>query len=455
MGLLFNGTSQYIDCGIIQKTIDFSISAWVRPHTWGNSSVLLSCNSYFTSAQGCGILCRSNQQISLLTSNGTLGSGYSVALEWNSTNFPSTKWTHICMTVSGVTVKYYRNGILISTLTAVTLNSGTTYKWSIGRPGEYTGGYYFDGEMMDVRYYNTTLNTGSVSTIYASRGSDKIVDGLVGRWLMMEKPEGTSATGDIYDSSGTRLYRKPSLHHLMNDGGSSIIGPNPVSVGTPTFDGAKWNNGLNVTPSTINDTLRFEAIPISANGSFSMSFTWKAKQSRATINGSQKGISWTNTGDIEIAWERGYFACQLETWNGRSGGIMTTDFDDSAFNFGIDDEIAISISCDMSQSAGNKWRAWMNGTELAKVQNPYGTASETWHETDLYIQFNTNFGGSYSADGILDNLKVYPYAKTDFTADLNEQFGYWEPKTQNNGSPVNSPVYKASPIKLLNPKRGN
>ncbi len=53
---------------------------------------------------------------------------------------------------------------------------------------------YFDGKIGDVRFYNRALSPAEIKSIYNSRGSDNIVNGLVGRWLMNEKTDGGTAT---------------------------------------------------------------------------------------------------------------------------------------------------------------------------------------------------------------------------------------------------------------------
>lgn len=57
------------------------------------------------------------------------------------------------------------------------------------------------GWMDDARVYDRILSAKEVETIYAARGRDNIIDGLVGRWLFDEKHHGAAAVGTAYDIS--------------------------------------------------------------------------------------------------------------------------------------------------------------------------------------------------------------------------------------------------------------
>ena len=57
------------------------------------------------------------------------------------------------------------------------------------------GSGFFNGKMNDVRIYNRVLSDDELQTIFAARGVDGIVNGLVGRWLLNEKSPGTTVSG--------------------------------------------------------------------------------------------------------------------------------------------------------------------------------------------------------------------------------------------------------------------
>ncbi len=77
-----------------------------------------------------------------------------------------------------------------------------------------------DGTIEDARAYNRALSAEEMQTIYAARGSDGIVDGLVSRWLLNEGAPGTNPSGtNIIDVGG---------------GGNTM-----TAVGTTTYSGSR------------------------------------------------------------------------------------------------------------------------------------------------------------------------------------------------------------------------
>lgn len=76
-------------------------------------------------------------------------------------------------------------------------------------------------ELDDFRYYNRVLSDAEIETIYACRGTDGIVDGLIHRWPMDEKAPGVSVTdgspkdvagaNDLYINYGAPTYGETEL----------------------------------------------------------------------------------------------------------------------------------------------------------------------------------------------------------------------------------------------------
>jgi hypothetical protein len=56
------------------------------------------------------------------------------------------------------------------------------------------GSEYYDGRIQDLRMYNRALSAGEMGTIYAARGHDNLLYGLIHRWKLMELSPGTSAS---------------------------------------------------------------------------------------------------------------------------------------------------------------------------------------------------------------------------------------------------------------------
>lgn len=61
--------------------------------------------------------------------------------------------------------------------------------------GNTGSGFLLTGSLDDMRVYNRALSVPEIETIYASRGRDKIIDGLIGRWMFLEKSPSITASG--------------------------------------------------------------------------------------------------------------------------------------------------------------------------------------------------------------------------------------------------------------------
>lgn len=83
----------------------------------------------------------------------------------------------------------------------------------------------FDGRMEDVRIYNRALSAAEIETIYASRGRDAIVTGLIFRAPLRDKGDGVAAAaGDPKDVTeflhpSTQAGTPPYQSGTQNPGG--------------------------------------------------------------------------------------------------------------------------------------------------------------------------------------------------------------------------------------------
>lgn len=121
-------------------------------------------------------------------------------------------WYHVAVTCNRgatppATPVFYINGTLVAT-TVGQVPEGTAVS-NAGDPfglGYIPGSTYcLDGAIEDLRVYNRILSAKEIATIYACRGVDGIVYGLIHRFMLNELPPGSTATGTVViDSSGTQ-----------------------------------------------------------------------------------------------------------------------------------------------------------------------------------------------------------------------------------------------------------
>jgi len=88
-------------------------------------------------------------------------------------------------------------------------------------------GNYYDGLFSDVRVYNRNISLAEIKSIYYAQGADNIINGLLGRWLMNEKPDGTAAAGAnvVIDISGNGNHGTPVNAPVYRAGTVRLIRP--------------------------------------------------------------------------------------------------------------------------------------------------------------------------------------------------------------------------------------
>ena len=115
--------------------------------------------------------------------------------------------THVVMTwnFSTTLLQIFLDGALDASNSNANDDPGSGTLLLAHRTGSPVGEHY-DGDLEDIRIYNRELSLAEVQTIFAVRGVDGIVDGLLHRWLLNEQaPDvGASGAGVIKDLTGAR-----------------------------------------------------------------------------------------------------------------------------------------------------------------------------------------------------------------------------------------------------------
>ena len=122
-------------------------------------------------------------------------------------------WYHLCgVRTAGGVGSVYINGAsaTVNTPTSVSITTNATASTGIGRPGDLTGTFYWDGLIDEVRIYNRELTASEIAALYGSGavrvvGSTKslqagstLQSGLVGLWTF----DGADFTTTVTDASG-------------------------------------------------------------------------------------------------------------------------------------------------------------------------------------------------------------------------------------------------------------
>lgn len=109
---------------------------------------------------------------------------------------PVGVWAHVATSWDGVTCRHYINGVAATPVvpgpTSIVDHSAPLI---VGSRGDFPALLGYDGSLDDFRMYDRILSSEEIETIFATRGNDGIVDGLVARFNMREKSVGSTSTG--------------------------------------------------------------------------------------------------------------------------------------------------------------------------------------------------------------------------------------------------------------------
>jgi hypothetical protein len=199
MALDYNGTTQYTDLGVIDLpggSTQMSLFCWVYLDAIGDVRFIAKANGaasvgaawWFTGVNGTG-------QKSRLKTGGTTTtlSGGGV--------YPTGTWIHTGFTyhsagAGGAGWIGYRDGqpILTDAAKSGTIDVDPTLSVWIGGNPPFTD-RQTDGRISDARIYDRALSAAEMETVFALRGRDNIVDGLLHRYLLNEGPPGVASVG--------------------------------------------------------------------------------------------------------------------------------------------------------------------------------------------------------------------------------------------------------------------
>jgi hypothetical protein len=154
---------------------NLSISLWVKRHTTNSGNYMLSLNrwnGYKFQLQGNNFPFFTFQD-----SN----NGYH-DVDANPGTVPQDVWTHVAMTYTNGSMKFYVDGALVKTaaVTGTPITVSPAVNMAIGNelpksyyntsnsadPNYYWGESFFIGSMDDVRLYNTVLSAAEILSIY-------------------------------------------------------------------------------------------------------------------------------------------------------------------------------------------------------------------------------------------------------------------------------------------------
>ena len=307
-----------------------------------------------------------------------------------SDNFNTDQWYYIVAIWNSTSGKLYVDGVEVD---ADTLNAGGI----ITNPrigASKSGTLFFAGVIDDVRVYNQVLSLVRIQSIYHSRGADNI---------MAISAYGSDITsGQTYNASSETVGQEAA--EAFDNIVTSSNGWLSDQIATNQWVSCQWGTGKIIVK------IRIQPCQDTSHSNRNVR--------HCKLEGSNNGSDWTK---IPAIWWDGVFAIQYNT-----------------------DEI-----------------------EIAQIANYNDWGEITFSNTTNYTYYRLycydNWTGSYLGVKEIEMMEVAGYEnplkmrllmneKPDGTAASGAGSCIDISGNDNHGTPVNSPVYRATPIKLIKSK---
>ena len=266
-----NGDYVDVEDHLDLNTTGFTMSAWIKREAT-DITILSKRNSGFTT--GYDLRIRSNQRLWARWYNG--GSLQSIQ---SSVVIPASEWHHVAVIYDGTTATLYIDGVA-DTSAALSAPTATTESFFIGAGGKNTPNAFFDGNIDEVRVWDTALTAAQLRFI-----------------MNQEIQENTNfVRGSYFEGLGIT----PTKNDVDTIPWADLAGYYPMSTYTYTNTKDESGNGHQGALKNLK-TVDWQTAPLpyesTQNGDWDASTTW--------LNGDVQTIPGTTSivdSDVSVDW---------------------------------------------------------------------------------------------------------------------------------------------------------
>jgi len=314
--------------------------------------------------------------------------------------WPANRWAHLVgvRDLDAGMLKLYLNGQLIGEMEDATVYDIASGDLPMLMGVNYQSLSQLDGELDDVRLYDSALSQGEITTLFESYALPK--DTMIAQWKL-DETSGTTVADEFGTSNGTLENGADSMWVAGWDGNAIDF-----SKGAP-------NAGITVPD---NDIVEFDSTE-----SFTISMLIKADPVG-------------NTAEQEILMKGAFGVDEGQGWEGKWYGMQ---FKGGEVRLAVDDNVTkTQLGADISAIwPSNRWahlvgvrdrgsnmlKLYLNGQLIGEMED--GTQNDI-ASGDLPMLMGVNYQSLSQLDGQLDDVRFYNYPLNPAAVDsLFESYG--------------------------------
>jgi hypothetical protein len=158
--MTFDGVDDYVETDHVQGTnTNFTFSAWIKiDNTSGRKLIIGDGDS-----GGSTVTMRFALEVNGNNLRMFLGNGSTSNTFQDTTNLNANQWYHICVTISGTSIKVYIGGVKKDSFTlGFSFGTAGDQGYTIGAAGDYRASVLFEGQIDEVAIFDEALTPDQI-----------------------------------------------------------------------------------------------------------------------------------------------------------------------------------------------------------------------------------------------------------------------------------------------------